>query len=213
LSSLGIPPPFNWDDLLSSWRFGYSVGDPRLEGRVQFAEIPVQSPDGGLRIGENIIDWWPTAELAARRASLTSNGVLGPYWHTSKGTLHTAGLLHQCDGNTEAEAAVFIAASAWDKRRALPEAWAGDTFRLLEQIQYITLYSEDSAFARHGLAIWHHAMRDALPINIIRGGLGECMRPKTYREIIKIALLEAVLSTTNWTPVVVSHNQRGLRTV
>jgi hypothetical protein len=138
---------------------------------------------------------------------------LGAYWNTPKGTLHTAELLRACNADPEAEAAVFIAASSWDKEKDLPESWRGACFRLLQQIQFITLYAEDSPFKRYGLALWHHAMRSALPINIVSDGLAECLRPRTYSDIVKVALIEAVLSTATWTPVVVSHHQHGLRSL
>jgi len=134
-------------------------------------------------------------------------------WNTPKGTLHTAELLHDCDGKPEAQAAVLMAASLWDKRHGLPEAWYGDTYRLLQQIQLVIVYAADGPFQQHDLSVWHHAMRNALPMNIMGSDFAECVRPRGYRDLVSIALLDATLATSAWTPVIVSHDDRGLRKV
>lgn len=207
------PPPCIWADLWASWDGGCAIGALPLEGGVTFTEILVRSPRSVLRLGERVIDWWPTAKVTQRRAALAQGGVLGVSWDTPKGTLPTAELLHACDGKPEAQAAVLIAASVWDKEHNLPETWRGDTYRLLQQIQLVIFYAADGLFQQHGLSVWHHAMRNALPINIMGCDFAECVRPRGYGDLVSIALLDATLATSAWTPVIVSHDDRGLRKV
>jgi hypothetical protein len=87
---------------------------------VTFLDIRVRPPQNVPRNGEPVVDWWPTAQVAVRRALLVGE-VLGTVRATPKGTLHTAELLYACGGDPEAQAAVLMAASVWDKHRNLPE--------------------------------------------------------------------------------------------
>lgn len=207
------PSPVTWQELFHSWDPARLTGGIPMPSEVAFTDIRMRPPLDTLRIGEGIIDWWPTALVATRRAALARDGISGVWWNSPKGTLHTAELLHACDGAPEAQAAVLIAASLWDKRHNLPETWRGDIFRLLEQMQRVIVYAPDGPFKQHDLSVWHHAMRDALPINSMGSDVAGCVRPRDYRDLVSIALLDAALATTAWTLVIVSHDERGLRKV
>ena len=180
---------------------------------VRFREVPIPSLKNGAQIGSGIIDWWPTAEIPTRRVCLTRDGTFGAYWQTKKGTLHTAELLKACDDDPEMQAAVFMAASAWDKQNPLPEAWRGRIYRLLYNVLVAIAYDHGGPFKSHGLSAWHHAMRDALPVNMIGETFAESIILNDHTAFAHIAALEMALSTSLWTLVVVSNDEPGLRSI
>jgi hypothetical protein len=166
----------------------------------------VRSPDED-RIGSNIVDWWPTTKIAKRRDDFTRDGKSAlAYWAKQRqGTLHTAKLLYKCKDSPEHQAAVLIAASAWDKLHELPAAWNKNTFSLVNQIFLTVCRSPEGPFAQRQLPVWHYAMRGALPAKILDPYLDEGIRITAYREFVQLAIIEATLFTTIWSPVIVSH--------
>ncbi len=106
-----------------------------------------------------------------------------------------------------------MAASAWDKQNPLPEAWRGQICRLLKNILVAIAYEQEGPFKSHGFFSWHHAMRDALPVNVIGETFAESIILNNYRAFAHIAALEMALSTNLWALVVVSHDGRGHRTI
>jgi hypothetical protein len=206
------PPPVAWQELFRSWEVASLTGGIPMASAVTFTDIRVPSSRGALWPGEPVVDWWPTTQVANRRAAMAGE-VMGGLWTTRKGTLHTAELLHTCEGNPEAQAAVLIGASLWDKQHELPETWRGDTHALLQQMQRAIFYAPDGPFTQHNLSVWHQAMRSALPVNTMGDDLAGCVRPRDYGDLVSIALLDAALSTSTWTLVIVSHDDRGIRTV
>lgn len=204
---------FSWDNLHNAWTVACLSMDIPLDKGVSFTEILVPSPGDGRRIGVEIVDWWPVAEVNYRRSALAQHGVLASDWNTRKGTIHTAELLFQSQSNPEAQAAILLAASAWDKQHSPPEAWHGGVVKLLDQVLYAVIRMPESPFTQLEMAVWHNRMRGALPLNIVDWSFAQSMKPRTYRDFAHMAVIEAALSTSLWTLVVVSHDTRGLRSV
>ena len=198
---------FQWSDIYLHWRI--LAADIGWEPKVLFTPIIVNSPGGGLRIGTEICDWWPTNKIAERRNQLEKQGTFGVYWVTNKGTLHTAQLLYECREDEEAQAAILIAASIWDKLKTLPEAWHGEIRRLITGLDHVIFRDPQSPIFKFELLNWHHAMREALPVNIATENFAEFCTPHRYEDLIYIAFLESSLSNSVWTPVVVSHNENS----
>src|SRR5437773_64792 len=123
--SPGREGEFGWTDIRSAWTVACMTTGIQLDKGIELTDILLTSPEDGRKIGTGIVDWWPAAELVARRAQLAKHGIMGANWSMRKGTVHTAELLLMSKGNSEAQAAVFIAASVWDKQKSLPEAWRG----------------------------------------------------------------------------------------
>lgn len=192
-----------WPDLYSAWKIQLLYSD--WNGSVTFTPLLVSSPPGGLRIGAEICDWWPTKEMAVRRAALEHSGTMGVYWRTNKGTCHTADLLYQHQADPEIQAGILLAASLWDKLKHPPLAWRGDIYRLVEAVFYTVTRDSDAPFEKHRIETWHHAMRDALPVEIVTDEFAEFSQPRAYSDLVYLAFLEATLSTSLWTTVVVSH--------
>lgn len=147
------PPPLTWQDLFSSWKIACMTSGLSMASEVTFQEILVRFPQGTLRIGEHLIDWWPTARVAEWRAVLARNGIPRVSWNIPKGTLHTANLLRACGSNSEAQAAVLIAASVWDKHNNLPTTWYGDTHTPLDQMRFVILRARRSVSAAWPLSL------------------------------------------------------------
>jgi hypothetical protein len=198
---------FDWSKLYSAWRI-LSMGTGWNQ-KISFTPVLVSSPSGGLRIGTEICDWWPPDDISHRRTALEEQGTMGVYWETKKGTAHTAELLYKCKDDLETQAAIFMAASLWDNMNPLPAAWRGEIYHLAHDIFQLIAYDPQSPFKKHDLEIWHHAMRNALPANIATEDFAEFSKPQHYRDFVYIAFLEATLSTSLWTPVVVSHEERN----
>jgi len=76
--------------------------------------------------------------------------------------------------------------------------------QLLNEILVAICHSPDGPFKQRGLEVWHHAMRGALPVNIVDRYLGECIRIKSYEEFVQLAAIEATLATLAWTPVILN---------
>ena len=93
----------------------------------------------------------------------------------------------------------------------LPAAWRGEIYHLAEDIFQLIVYDSQSPFKKHGIEVWHHAMRDALPANIATEDFAEFSKPRQYSDFVYIAFLEAALSTSFWTLVVVSPEKRDLQ--
>ena len=202
---------FDWSELYLAWKLlSMSTG---WNQKVSFTPVLVSSPSGGLRIGSEICDWWPTLDIANRRLALEENGTMGVHWETKKGTLHTANLLYGCKDDPETQAAILIAASAWDKLNPLPAAWRGEIYSLVNDILQLITYDSQSPFNKRALTIWHHAMRDEFPVNMAIEEFAEFSKPRQYSDFVYIAFLETTLSTSLWTPVVVSHEERHLQNV
>ncbi len=199
---------FDWSKIYSAWKI-LSMGTGWNE-KFSFTQVLVPSPTGGLQTGPEICDWWLTDDIANRRSALEEQGTMGVYWETKKGTSHTAKLLYECKDDLETQVAILVTASVWDKMNPIPAAWRGDIYRLAHNIFQLITFDSQSPFQKRGLALWHHAMRDALPVNIATDDFAEFCKPKQYGDFIYIAFLEAILSTSLWKPVVVSHEERNL---
>lgn len=197
--------PIEWLDIYSEWKMLSMI--TAWKQNVSFTPVLVSSPSGGLRVGTEICDWWPKDEIAGRRTSLEKLGIMGKYWQTKKGTLRTAELLYDCQEDPEAQAAILVAASAWDKLHPLPVAWRGDVFGLIRSIFRSVISDSHSPFHKRSLSAWHHAMRNALPENIVTEEFAEFSKPRQFNDFVYIAFLEAILSTSLWNPVVVSHDR------
>ena len=199
---------FDWPNIYSAWEI-LSMGTG-WNKNFSFTQVLVPLSTGGLRIGSEICDWWETDDFANRCSALEERGVMGVYWETKKGTLHTAKLLYECKNDLETQVAILIAASVWDKMKPIPAVWQGDIYRLACNIFQLIAYDSQSPFKKHGLDVWHHNIRDALPVDIATDDFAEFCKPKTYSDFIYIAFLETILSTSLWKPVVVSHEERNL---
>lgn len=199
---------FQWSDVYLHWSL--LAMEMRWDPKVSFTPILVNSPGGGLRIGTEICDWWPTEKIAERRAQLEKHGSFGVHWVTKKGTLHTAQLLYECHDNEESQAAILLAASMRDKLKCLPEAWRGEIRRLITSFNHVIFRDPQSPICKLKILNWHHAMRDTLPTNLATEDFAMFSKPHRYEDLIHIALLETVLSMSAWTPVVVSHIEPAL---
>lgn len=175
---------------------------------VRFINIPVSSPDN-LRIGDEVLDWWPEEEFDNRRKALTNFGWHGAQWRMLAGTLHTVSLLFECREDAEALAAVLIAASMWDKVQNPPEAWHGRITRLVDKMS-LCIWGKGGIFERKGIAAWHHASREALPLNIVRGEFARSLQPSGFRDLVRIAIIESTLSLSRWKLVRVYHERTAL---
>ncbi len=200
---MSITKDFEWSDLYLHWNTLFL--NKGWKEKVSFTPILVTSPPGGLRIGTEICDWWPTNEISERQTSLEKDGTFGVNWESKKGTIHTAQLLYQCQDDPETQASILIAASAWDKLKPLPKAWRGDIFQLATDILNLITFDASSPFCKREFPRWHHAMREALPVNIATEEFARFSTPKKYQDLVYLAFLEATLSTSLWAPVIVSH--------
>ncbi len=198
---------FHWSDIYLHWCI-HSM-DMRWERKISFTPMLINSPKNGLQIGTDILDWWPTDRIAQRCDALEKHGRFGATWGTNKGTLHTVQLLYEQRSDEEVQAAILIAASMWDKLKSIPEAWHGDTFRLINGLLRLVVSDEGSPFYTLELPRWHHAMREALPVNIVTEEFAEFCKPQRYEDLVYIARLESTLGISTWTPVIVSHNETG----
>jgi len=176
---------------------------------VRFVDVPVRSPHDSTRIGDEVIDWWPTQTMQERRMWLTQLAAYGAQWVTKKGTLHTAELLFQSRHNPEAVAAVLIGASLWDKEKELREEWRGRIARLIHSVQAVI----HEQFSTLELPFWHHASRTALPCTIIQGEFARALQPVNFEDLIHIAIIESRLALSLWTLVRVFHEPKGLSVV
>src|SRR5262249_5689607 len=75
------------------------------------------------------LDWWPTKQIAERQRMLRQEGTAAlilwrQYWHTRKGTPHTADLLAAAK-DAEEGGAIWLAASLWDFLHPVYEEWRG----------------------------------------------------------------------------------------
>jgi hypothetical protein len=200
----------DWPGIFEEWSF---LVRGREELLIRFTDVRVSSPGGGLRIGGDIYDWWPRQSVTKRRSALQQNGILGVYWNTPKAMLHTADVLAEHRDNPEAVAAIMVGGSLWTIEKHLPPAWHGRAFELLHTVQREVMYSPGSPFKRFEIPVWHHAMREALPISIIDHATSEFMLPRSAADIVHIAYLDSLLSTSVWTIVNVSHEDGGPRRV
>src|SRR5262249_36151932 len=146
-----------------------------------------------------MIDWVSQSEIGLRIGGLPRGVANTGRSNRKRGTLHTVNLLHECRDNVEAQGAILIAASVRDKEQSLPEEWRGDTNRLLDVVMRVILTDKGSPFARNQLLRWHSAMRDALPVNIVRWD--SFIRPRKWEDVVHLALIESIVSTTVWIPV------------
>jgi hypothetical protein len=206
---MALKNDFGWSELYSTWKI--LLMGTGWNQKVSFTPVLVSSPSGALRIGSEICDWWPPEDISNRRAALEGQGTMGVYWETKEGTSHTAELLYKWRDDSETQAAILIAASVWDKMNPLPDAWRGDIYRLAQDIFQLIAYDSQSPFKKRGLEVWHHAMRDALPVKIATKDFAEFSKPRQYGDFVYIAFLEATLSTSLWTLVVISHEERVLQ--
>src|SRR5262245_26105736 len=107
------PAPFKWTSIYDDWRVGRR---PRAGSRLPRPAGGVAQRQPGRR-GPGV-DWWPTQQIAERQRMLQPEGTAAlilwrQYWHTRKGTLHTADLLAAAKDAEEA-GAIWLAASLWD---------------------------------------------------------------------------------------------------
>ncbi len=184
-----------WSDLYLAWEILMETG-----WNQGLSFTPLNYPP----YGKYQCDWWPTQEITERRAALDKRGAYGIYWTTGKGTLHTINLLYKSSSDPETQAAILVAASAWDTLNSLPTAWRGATYRLIEDIMLAIVFASQGPFREHALNPWHSAMRHALPVNIATEEFAEFSKPRRYSDFIHVAFVEAALSTSLWTPVVFS---------
>ncbi len=192
----------DWSDIYKEWRIHTLHSD--WDGKVSLTPVMVSTPLAIRQIGSKICDWWPTAEIVTRRNAMEQFGIQGVTWQTNKGTFHTVELLHKCQDNPEAQAAILIAASVRDMLKSPPTAWRGNTYRLIESIWDVVMYGPQAPFSKFNLSVWYPTMRSAQPVNIVSEEFGEFCKPRNYQDFVYLAFLSASLSVSQWTPVIVS---------
>jgi hypothetical protein len=203
--------PVTWEEVYKDWQLHWLFEGEAAPG-AEILDLPFVSPKHGGRIHAPVIDWWPTAAIPERKGILEKWGVaafvMSPPWTTNKGTLHTADSLAAAE-NSEEAAAVWLGAALRDFLEPLPEAWSGDTFRLLDSVNRAVR----TFLAARNFGRWHHAMRRALPENILIRDLAEFTLPRERRHVITLACLSVTLVRARWTVVRVIPSESPLRSV
>jgi hypothetical protein len=206
------PAPFRWTSIYDDWRGYWLLGGDREPG-PDFLDLPVESPNDGWAVGGPALDWWPTKQIAERQRMLRQQGTAAlilwrEYWHTRKGTLHTADLLATAKDAEEA-AAIWLAASLWDFLHPVDEEWRGQPARLTREV-----YRGVVGFLRErDIAQWHHRMTYALPETILDSELAEMVRPRGPRHVVTLACLNVRLVRAEWSLVRVVGSTQRLRSV
>lgn len=145
---------------LRGWRAVCEGFNSDLIGGVEFLRLGL---DARQAYRPNYsVDWWPKNQIGERRNPRSRPGYITT-WETRAGTLHTASLLREAEGDTERQHAILIMASLWDKDKDLPHEWRGRCYRMLQDV-------EEAVRGRHPVERWHHASRSALPLSVLGGG-------------------------------------------
>lgn len=147
----------NWNDVYMRWQYLLSEIPLSLKNMFTFHEVTGYSPPS--QYPYEGIGWWPNDEFGELESALADENVnFGE--PVNRGSLHTASMLSKNSSNLEAQSAIWIAGSVWNKRHALPKEWQGETHQLLSDI-YMTIQNE---FPQ--LPMWHHTVRRTLPFSI-----------------------------------------------
>jgi hypothetical protein len=166
-----------------------------LHKGIRIREVLVKSPEH-RPIGMRIIDYWPTAEIEERREALATHGPLGVNWKTLRGTQRTAEMLYDSRSQPEAQAAVMLAAFVMDQQRR--SILQSDRLRTIGMAARMALQE-------HDVGGWHTHMRSALPLDVVKVNWAF----RELDDLVHLAVLNAALATSVWTPVVVSHDDRA----
>jgi len=192
--------PIPWEEIRRAWRIA-TCGNDELE---PILDVRVKSPDNHLRIGENILDWWPRDRVANRVKRLEEHGLWGAQWDTPKGMLHTACVFDKASDDKELGIAARIAAGlktiGGGSRSPISSAWHGKPCMMKDGIEQTV-----SAILRSaGIEWWHHASSTALPANLSYA-FYESFTPREPGDIIEVVRILVELSFSRWTVVRVSH--------
>lgn len=195
-----IIEPVPWEEIKLAWRIA-TCGNDEME---PILDVKVRSPDNHLRIGENIMDWWPRDRIVNRVKCLEEHGSWGAQWGTQKGLLHTAWMFDKVSDDNELSIAARIAAGLktieGGSRSPISSAWHGKPYRMMDSIEQTV-----GAMLRcAGIEWWHHASSTALPANLSHAFF-EAFTPKEPGDIIEVARILVGLSFAKWAVVRVSH--------
>lgn len=201
---MAVPRTLNWSELYGEWRsYWESLGEPSPVVAILDLPFVWHQPHP-----PTFVDWWPTVDVPENRRILeewsTTRGqgtyILGetPWpWTSTKGTLHTAGMLLAAE-DAEEVAAVWLAAALWDLVTWLQQDSSRvETWRLVDP----TMDTIRRFLVERDFSIWHHQMRAALPYV----GPRRYPRPTTEREVVVTACRSVSLVRAKWTVVASSE--------
>lgn len=190
------PPVYRWDDVYSEWQ--YVLGDKLI---YPIRDVHVCSPNNGLKIRQNIIDWWPNSEFEQRIKALTEHGSMGAYWAMRKGTTHTAEMLIRAAEDKDLTAAIWLGAAVKDLRDDKESRWKAPSRRILEGLENMLRKQLEQ---RSDLWWWHFAARRALPEQVHHTVI-EHEAPEGIFEMLHLIKIAVCTSAALWTIVRVSH--------
>lgn len=189
-----------WDDLYRHWRTAWVITEGGLDGahpRLVDVAIPRPARDT-TTLAAPVIDWWPTADLAARGAALQEFGAGGATWPHRPGIGRTAGLLHEHAMDDEGLAAVWIAAFARDQT---PIAGPLGLTTTLDAV----FVAAGHALRQRDRVLWHHATRLTLPATVMTPALSAVLAGQGPGLIVEFARLSALATMAHWTLVRVTR--------
>lgn len=179
-----------WDDIYDSWRFllqqlGFDTYD-------LFNFKTIEAYKLTLPLQQYECDWWPKDSIKDRAQSVSKDGQSLYLWETKKGTLHTAEMLLNADGDIKKQTGIWIMASLWDKDNILPNSWRGEICTMMHQKQQII----QSAYP--DLHTWHHLSKDALPFSIVSKYREHLFTAKTFEDLLYLTAVETAVIHGNW---------------
>lgn len=189
-----------WEEIHRQWKYICTDLFSPIINDIGIVDIPVKSCSSSRDTASVIIDWWPTSEVEKWGSQIQAGADAIVGYKLSKGTQHTMELLYELRNNPEGLAAVWIGASLKDKIDDFPETWRGVMSRVVQHIFHEALKKLDKLNACR----WHHAMRNALPIDLFRGWtypIGEDYKPSSFESLMSWVALESVMVRTTWTIV------------
>lgn len=184
--------PLDWKELASCWRYDCERLAPKLLEPLTFERFAVNSPSDPF---DGNVDWWPSKEFEERRQAL-SRFPQDIYWTTTKGTLNTARLLWEYQGDAETLALIFMGAFFFEtaERRDL---YRGPVVRIMNGL----IRNE---FWERGLSYWHHLSTGPLPICPLLP-----VESEYYGHYVELAVIATLLSLTSWRLIVLENKSDG----
>lgn len=189
-----------WEEIYKHWKYVCEDLFSPITNTVSIVDIPVKSCSYITNNSPMVIDWWPISEIEKRKKEIEDDQSRIIGFGLNKGTKHTMELLYELRDNPEGIAAVWIGVCLKDKEDNYPKAWRGEMAQIVDYTYGEVIRKLDKL----NVYTWHHAMREAIPIDLFRGWtymLGEDYRPASFESLMTWIALESVLTCTTWTIV------------
>jgi hypothetical protein len=185
-----------WSHLYDAWCNAWIDAPGRTKPTI--VDMVFEDRDDGYALPKEVVDWWPTHEIEARRARLRDEGRIGVTWETRRGVVTTAEMLRNVGEAPEHLAMVWLAACLWELEDAyLGEQPAPGLRRTLHDCKLTAVR------AARGLDVgdWYHSCKQLLPARALTGRLGNMLHPTSPADLVELARLQALAVMASWTIV------------